>query len=84
MKTKILSITASLFLYANGYSQVGINTMTPTSTLDVTAKNATGTTTNVDGLLTPRVDRERAESMAINPTSTMIYVNSFATGTQTG
>ncbi|MFP3594405.1 hypothetical protein [Chryseobacterium sp. SIMBA_038] len=84
MKTKILSITAALFLYANGYSQVGINTMTPTSTLDVTAKNATGTTTNVDGLLIPRVDRERAQSMASIPTSTMIYVNSFATGTQTG
>lgn len=84
MKTKILSITAALFLYANGYSQVGINTMNPTSTLDVTAKNATGTTTNVDGFLVPRVDRERAQSMTGVPTSTIIYVNNIATGTQVG
>ena len=56
----------------------------PAATLDVTAKNATGTTTDVDGLLVPRVDRQRAQSMASVPTSTLIYVNSIATGTQTG
>ncbi|MEI3790051.1 MULTISPECIES: hypothetical protein [unclassified Chryseobacterium] len=65
-------------------AQVGINTSTPAATLDVTAKNATGTTTSVDGLLIPRVDRQRAQSMASVPTSTLIYVNSIATGTQTG
>ncbi|WP_390453941.1 hypothetical protein [Chryseobacterium sp. Alg-005] len=65
-------------------AQVGINTSTPTSTLDVVAKNATGTTTNVDGLLIPRVDRQRAQSMTLVPTSTLIYVNSIATGNQTG
>ncbi|SHG70371.1 hypothetical protein SAMN05421866_1271 [Chryseobacterium oranimense] len=66
------------------YAQVGINTTTPAATLDVTAKNTTGTATNVDGLLIPRVDRQRAQSMASIPTSTIIYVNSIATGTQTG
>ena len=66
------------------YSQVGINTANPTATLDVTAKNSTGTTTNVDVLLVPRVDRQRAQSMTGIPTSTLIYVNSIATGTQTG
>ncbi|UWX60754.1 hypothetical protein N0B40_00455 [Chryseobacterium oranimense] len=65
-------------------AQVGINTSTPAATLDATAKNTTGTTTNVDGLLIPRVDRQRAQSMASIPTSTLIYVNSIATGTQTG
>ncbi|MFP3631802.1 hypothetical protein SB776_34935, partial [Burkholderia sp. SIMBA_045] len=65
-------------------AQVGVNTTTPASTMDITAKNATGTTPNVDGLLVPRVDRQRAQSMASVPTSTLIFVNSIATGTQTG
>lgn len=82
MKKVILS---SLFLLgAYSYAQVGVNTANPQSTLDVTAKNTTGTTTNVDGLLVPRVDRQRAESMTGIPTSTLIYVNSIATGNQTG
>lgn len=66
------------------YAQVGINNSTPAATLDVTAKNATGSTANVDGLLIPRVDRQRAQSMTGVPTSTLIYVNDIATGTQTG
>lgn len=65
-------------------SQVGINTTTPASTLDATAKNATGTTSNVDGLLLPRVDRQRAQNMVAVPVSTIIYVNSIATGTAAG
>lgn len=65
-------------------AQVGINTATPASTLEVVAKNPTGTATNIDGLLIPRVDRQRAQSMTAIPTSTMIYINSIATGTQTG
>lgn len=65
-------------------AQIGINTANPTSTFDITAKNATGTTINVDGLLIPRVDRQRAQSMASVPTSTLIYVNDPATGTLTG
>ncbi|WP_048502105.1 hypothetical protein [Chryseobacterium sp. BLS98] len=66
------------------YAQVGINTPIPASTLDITAKNATGTTADVDGLLVPRVDRQRAQSMTGTPVSTLIYVNSIATGTQAG
>lgn len=66
------------------YAQVGINTPSPASTLDITAKNATGTTADVDGLLVPRVDRQRAQSMTGTSVSTLIYVNSIATGTQAG
>jgi len=65
-------------------AQVGINTSAPTSTLEVTAKNATGSATNVDGLLVPRVDRLRAQNMASVPNSTLIYVNNALTGTQAG
>ncbi|PVV55079.1 hypothetical protein DD829_16235 [Chryseobacterium sp. HMWF035] len=65
-------------------AQVGVNTALPAATLDVTAKNKTGTTNNVDGFLFPRVDRQRAQSMTGVKTSTLIYVDSIATGTQTG
>ncbi|WP_114822615.1 hypothetical protein [Chryseobacterium sp. KLBC 52] len=65
-------------------SQVGINTATPTATLDVTAKNSTGTGSSVEGILVPRVDRQKAQSMTGVPVSTLIYVNSIATGTNTG
>lgn len=78
---------STIFLLAGisvATAQTGINNNTPLSTLDITAKNSTGTTTNVDGVLIPRVDRERAQSMTAVPTSTLIYVNSIATGTLAG
>lgn len=82
MKKEIL---LGIFLFPLfGYAQVGINTPSPAATLDVTARDATGTTTNVDGILIPRVDRQRAQSMTGTPVSTLIYVNSIATGTQAG
>jgi len=76
---------APLFLMGIFFShaQVGIKTSNPQSTLDVAATNATGTTNNVDGLLIPRVDRQRAQSMTNVPTSTLIYVNNASTGSQT-
>ncbi|MGN7756743.1 hypothetical protein ACTJIV_04650 [Chryseobacterium sp. 22532] len=82
MKKYLLSGAFLLPLFY--YAQVGINTPNPASTLDITAKNATGTTAEVDGLLVPRVDRQRAQSMTGTPVSTLIYVNSIATGTQAG
>ena len=83
MKKNVI-LLSTMMISSLVFSQVGINTANPSSTLDITAKNATGTTTNVDGLLVPRVDRQRAQSMTSVPTSTLIYVNSVATGTQTG
>lgn len=77
-------IVAISLLSVKSNAQVGINTSTPASTLDVIAKNATGSASNVDGLLVPRVDRLRAQSMTSVPTSTMIYVNNVVTGTQLG
>lgn len=38
------------------YAQVGINTVSPESTLDVRAKNHLGTVTSDDGVLVPRVN----------------------------
>ncbi len=66
------------------WSQVGVGTTTPASTLEVVATNPTGASTNVDGILIPRVSRQRAQNMAGTPTSTLIYVNDIASGTATG
>ncbi|MET3537724.1 hypothetical protein [Chryseobacterium limigenitum] len=66
------------------FSQVGINNSTPTSTLDITAQASTGATTNVDGMLIPRVNLQRAQLMTAVPTSTLIYVNDISIGTATG
>lgn len=82
--SKLFSVLAILAYSMNLNGQVGINTSSPTSTLDVMAKNTTGTATTVDGLLIPRVDRQRAQSMNAIPISTLIYINSIATGSQTG
>ncbi len=78
-------ILLSLALVPLAYSaQIGINTPTPASTLDITAKDPTGTATTVDGVVIPRVDRLRAQNMSAVPTSTLIYINDISTGTSAG
>lgn len=81
---KNLFVVGLLATFSLAKSQVGINTPTPAATLDVTAKNSTGTGTTVEGLLIPRVDRQKAQSMTGVPVSTLIYVNNIATGTAAG
>ncbi|WP_080778411.1 tail fiber domain-containing protein [Chryseobacterium phocaeense] len=81
MKIKVFAL---MLLPAVYFGQVGINNTTPQGTLDITARNATGTSTDRDGILIPRIDRQRAQNMTGVQTSTMVYVNSIATGTQTG
>ena len=66
------------------FSQIGINTSEPKATFDINAKNAAGTSRTAEGLLIPRIDRQRAQSMTGVQTSTLIYINSISTGTQTG
>lgn len=83
MKIRLLRVIA-LVCTSIMYGQVGINNTAPAVILDITAKNTTGTSTTVDGLIVPRVDRQRAQSMTSIPTFTIISVNSVATGTQTG
>jgi len=81
---KKLLFSLALLASFTAFSQVGINTPSPNATLDITAKNSTGNSSNIDGLLVPRVDRERAQSMTGVPISTMVYVNNITTGTQAG
>ncbi|KXH83488.1 autotransporter outer membrane beta-barrel domain-containing protein [Chryseobacterium kwangjuense] len=79
-----INLFGLLLLPAVYFGQVGINNTAPQGTLDITAKNATGTGTTPEGLIIPRVDRQKAQSMTGVQTSTLVYVNSVATGTQTG
>ncbi|MFV0150650.1 hypothetical protein OBJ95_08315 [Empedobacter falsenii] len=83
MKKCLLIIVFGVFASLT-YAQVGIGTENPKATLDVTAVNSSGNITTAEGILIPRVDRERAQSMDVVEKSTMIYVNSVLTGTQTG
>lgn len=81
MKKWYFLIIALFSYFAN--AQVGIGTTSPGATLDIEALNASGTTTNVDGILIPRVTRERAMSMVSVPVSTLIYVSEIVTGSAT-
>ncbi|MFP3593508.1 hypothetical protein [Chryseobacterium sp. SIMBA_038] len=81
MKNKI-TLTIALIIGGIAQAQVGFNTQTPNATLDVVAKSTAGTTP--EGLLVPRVDRLKAQTMTGVTTSTMIYVNSIANGSTGG
>ena len=81
MKKSLLLIT--MLLPFTFFAQVGVGTTTPAATADITALNPTGGSTNVDGLLIPRVERRRARNMVGITTSTLIYVDNL-NSTQTG
>lgn len=65
-------------------AQVGIGITTPGATFDVTATNPTGPSTNVDGILIPRISRQRAQVMTGTPTSTLVYIDDVVSGTASG
>ena len=56
MRKKLFPILAVALLSSLTYAQVGVNTTSPETTLDVRAKNHLGAVTASDGLLTPRVN----------------------------
>lgn len=77
-----------LMISSYAFTQVGINNDSPKSTLDITAARPTGTLNPEikDGIIIPNMDRARAQAIGNNSTpatahSTLIYVNSIATGT---
>lgn len=81
---KKLILLSSVFYGKIAFAQIGINTSNPKATLDISAKNPTGTITDTDGVIIPHVDRQRAQNMATIEVSTMIYVNDISTGTNSG
>ena len=82
--TALLGISSSVFSQTG---KVGVNTSTPSATLDIQPymENAATTATTAEGLLIPRVSRLRAANMGLTPAvSTMIYINSVADGALAG
>ncbi|RXM40900.1 hypothetical protein BOQ62_03420 [Chryseobacterium sp. CH21] len=53
---KLLSAVVMLTVSSFTFAQVGINTSSPESTLDIRAKNHLGTVSSTDGVLVPRVN----------------------------
>lgn len=66
------------------YTQVRVNTTTQQTTFEMIANHPTGTTTDEDGLLPPKVDREHMQSMVDVPTGTIVYCDKITTVTETG
>lgn len=84
MKSRLLFIFGlSIFGLSIASAQVGVGTTAPASSLDVVANIPTGTATTTDGLLIPRITRERARAMTGITTSTLVYVDVLNAGTQT-
>lgn len=79
---KKIKIILALLCFGFSFSQVGVNTPDPKATFDIAAKSTIGTSTIPEGLLIPRVDRQKAQSMTGLATSTLIYVNNVSTGSQ--
>ena len=86
-KIYLLMAMVTSLLYSSQVGKVGINTSTPAATLDIqpNTANALTTATTAEGLLVPRVSRQRAANMGTTPAvSTLIYVNSVADGSAAG
>ncbi|WP_415327153.1 beta strand repeat-containing protein [Chryseobacterium sp. MMS23-Vi53] len=83
MKKRLL-ITGMLSVASLAFAQVGVNTPQAETTFDIVAKDSKGTSQVPEGLLIPRVDRERAQSMVGVPISTLIYINDISTGSAAG
>ena len=64
MKNRIFPLVVGLFLSTLCYSQVGINTVTPSATLDITAGNTAGNTS--EGFISPRLTGEVLHTADLN------------------
>ncbi|QAR30303.1 hypothetical protein EQP59_02470 [Ornithobacterium rhinotracheale] len=88
MKKSILllgSLALSASLYAQSQGKVGINETEPKATLDIKISDANKNSSTKEGILIPRVSRQRAADMGSDVTeSTLIYVDDISNGSLTG
>ncbi|MFP3835958.1 hypothetical protein SCA31_23975, partial [Chryseobacterium sp. SIMBA_028] len=68
------------------YAQVGVNTTTPTATLEVVGKGAT--TTIPDGIIAPRISKQQLAAKTAGTydtpqTAAVVFVNDITTPTGT-
>lgn len=73
-----------LIMMTKTFAQIGVNNVSPAATMDIKALQPAGSSGNADGLLIPRVDRQRAQMMQNVENSTLIYVADVSTGAQSG
>lgn len=62
-------------MVVNNKGRIGIGTLTPNATVEVAAKDNTVTSTTAEGILVPRVSRDRAKAMVGVEEGTIIFVN---------
>lgn len=81
MKRKLLLVSLMLS-YGALFSQIGINTINPAATLDITAKTSDGS--KAEGIILPRLTGNQLKSGDANYTTaqkgTMVYVTAAVTG----
>ncbi|GEM_PF-6005187 len=73
-----------LLTLSNVFGQIGVNNLSPAATMDVKALYPNGSHNGTDGLLIPRIDRQRAQVMQNVENSTLIYIEDVNTGAQSG
>lgn len=78
MKKLIFSATMLSAAWASAQN-TGINTTAPQATLDVKAKSE-NTTADKEGILIPRISKEKALNMTGMEVSTMVYINDLSDG----
>ncbi len=76
MKKELTILCVGLSAVAFSQNQVGINTATPQSTLDVKNANASGTTN--EGIIAPILTKTRVANIATPVEGTLVYVNNTA------
>ncbi|RMB56216.1 tail fiber domain-containing protein [Dokdonia sinensis] len=77
------TMIATTMLAITCYSQVGINTIDPQSTLDVVASNPASPDLN-DGLLIPRIDAFPGTAPGVNQNSMVVYLTTAIAGFPVG
>ncbi|MCK0203531.1 hypothetical protein MWN41_10955 [Ornithobacterium rhinotracheale] len=84
-KTLLLMSLLPLAVFAQEKGRVGINEGDPKATLEISVSKENKSTKTKEGILIPRVSRQRAADMGSTVTeSTLIYVDDISNGSLTG
>ncbi|WP_146250791.1 hypothetical protein [Nonlabens dokdonensis] len=81
MKTSLIILSFLILICDKGYSQIGVNTDNPLTTLDVRGTNDLGAVAATDGILVPRVN-----SLAVAGTENgqLVFLNTASGGDSIG
>lgn len=54
---------------------IGVGTLSPRATMEIIAKNTAPTSTEIEGIIIPKLSRDRLKAMQGMPEGTLVYVN---------